>query len=85
MLRIESTDTLYSGVAQTLILWCGASYLPPRGQSHQQRLAGELPKNLSTKNPSPNVKVAGVQPHDARHSLLASSSGHSEWPVVAPG
>jgi hypothetical protein len=37
------------------------------------------------KNPCLDVKVAGVQPHDAHHSQLASSSGHSEWPVVALG
>jgi hypothetical protein len=46
---------------------------------------GELPENPSMKNPSPNVEVAGVQPHDAHHSPLTSSLGHSEWPVVAPG
>jgi hypothetical protein len=37
------------------------------------------------KNPSLEVEVAGVQPHNACHSQLASSSGHSEWPVVAAG
>jgi hypothetical protein len=74
MLHIESIDTLYS-----------ASCLPLRGQSRRQRLAGELPENLSTKNPSLDVEVAGVQPHGARHSQLASSSGHFEWSVVAPG
>jgi hypothetical protein len=46
---------------------------------------GELPGNLSTKNPSLDVKVSGIQPHDAHHSELASTSGHSEWSVVAPG
>jgi hypothetical protein len=80
-----SSDTLYSGVAQTWTPWCGDSYLPPRGLSHRQRLADELPENPSMKNPSPNVEVVGVHPHDARHSPLASSSGHSEWPVVPPG
>jgi hypothetical protein len=76
---------MYSEVAQTWTPWCEASCLPPRGQSHQQRLVGELPENLSTMNPSLGVKVAGVQLHDTRHSQLASSSGHSEWPVVALG
>jgi hypothetical protein len=83
-LRTESSDTLYSGVAQPWTLWCGASSLPPRGRSHQRRLADELPENLSTKNPSLDVGVAGTRPHDAHHSQLASSSGHSEWPDVAP-
>jgi hypothetical protein len=82
---IESFDTLYSEVAQTWTPWCRASCLPLRGRSHRQRLAGELPGNLSMKNPSLNVEVASIQPHDARHSQQASSSGHSEWPVVAPG
>jgi hypothetical protein len=85
VLHTKSSNTLYSGVAQTWIPWCGASCLPPRSQSHRQRLAGELPENLSTKNPSPDVKVVGVQPHDAHHSPLAPSSGHSKWLVVAPG
>jgi hypothetical protein len=84
VLRTESSDTLYSAVAQTWTLWCGASCLPPRGQSHQQRLVGELTENLSTKNPSLDVEVASVQPHDARRSQLASSLSHSEWPVLAP-
>jgi hypothetical protein len=81
----KSSDTLYSDVAQTWTPWCGASYPPPRGRSHWQRLAGELPKNLSRKNPSPDVGVASARPHDARRSPLASSSSHFEWPVVAPG
>jgi hypothetical protein len=83
--RTESFDTLYSEVVQTWTLWCRASYLPLRDRSHLQRLVGELPKNLSTKNPSLGVGVAGAQPHDARHSPLASSSGHSAWLAVAPG
>jgi hypothetical protein len=57
--------------------------VPPRGRSHRQRLVGELPGNPSMKNPSLDVEVVGVQPHVARHSPLASSSGHFEWPVVA--
>jgi hypothetical protein len=73
----ESSETLCSEVAQTLTQWCGASCPPPVGQSHQQRLSGELPENLSMKNPSLDVEVAGTQPHDARHSPLASSSSHS--------
>jgi hypothetical protein len=85
MLRTGSSDTLYSVVAQTWTPWCGASCLPPRSQSHWQRLACELPENLSMKNPSLDVEVAGVQPNEAHHSQLAYSSGHSEWPVVAPG
>jgi hypothetical protein len=80
VLRTESSNTLYSGVAQTWTPYCGASCLAPRGQSHCQRLVGELPENLSMKNPSPDVEVAGVQPHDTHHSPLASSSGHSKWP-----
>jgi hypothetical protein len=85
MLHIESFDTRYSEVAQTWTPWCGASCLPLRGQSHQQRLVGELSGNLSMKNPSVDVEVAGVQPHDTHHSRLDSSSGYSEWPVVALG
>jgi hypothetical protein len=85
VLHTESSDTLYSAVAQTWTLRCGANCLPLRGQSHRQTLASELSKNLSMKNPSPDVKVADIQPHDARHLQLASSSGHSEWPVVALG
>jgi hypothetical protein len=85
MLRTESSNTLYSRVAQTWTPWCGASCLPPRGQSHRQRLVGALPGNLSMKNRSLDVEVAGVQPHDAHHSHLASSLGYSKWPVVAPG
>jgi hypothetical protein len=81
----ESSDTLYSEVAQTWTAWCGASCPPPMGQSHRQRLAGELLENLSTKNPSLDVRVAGARPHDAHHSPLASSLIHSLWPVVAPG
>jgi hypothetical protein len=85
VLHTESFDTLYSEVAQSWTPWCRASCLPLRGQSHRQRLEDELPGNLSTTNPSLDVEVAGVQPHDAHHSQLASSSGHSEWPVFAPG
>jgi hypothetical protein len=81
----ESSDTMYSEVAQTWTLWCGASYPPPMGQSHQQRLVGELPENPSMRNPSLDVGVAGARPHDIHHSPLASSSSHSAWPVVAPG
>jgi hypothetical protein len=76
----ESSDTLCSEVAQTWTLWCGASC-----QSHQQRLAGELPKNPSMKNPSLYIRDAGARPHDAHHSPLASSSSNSAWTVVAPG
>jgi hypothetical protein len=85
VLHTESFDTLYNGVARTWTLWCEVNYLPPRGWSHWQRLAGELPENLSTKNPSLDVGVAGIWLHDAHHSRLASSSSHSEWPAVAPG
>jgi hypothetical protein len=85
VLRTESFNTLYSGVAQTWTPWCEASSLPPRGQSHRQRLVSELLGNPNMKNPSLDVKAAGVQPHDAHHSQLASSSGHSVWPVVAIG
>jgi hypothetical protein len=81
----ESSDTLCSKVAQTWTLWCGANCPPLVGQSHRQRLAGELPENLSTRNRSLDVSVAGARPHDARHSTLASSSSHYAWPVVAPG
>jgi hypothetical protein len=81
----ESFDTLQNEVAQTWTPWCGASYLPLRGQSHRQGLAGELPENQSMKNPSLDVGVTVARPHNARRSPLASSSGHSEWPVVAPG
>jgi hypothetical protein len=80
----ESSDTLYSEVAQTWILWCGASCSPPMGQSHQQRLAGGLLENLSTKNPPPDVGFDGAWPHDSHRSPLVSSSSHFEWPVVAP-
>jgi hypothetical protein len=85
VLRPESSDTLYSAVAQTWTPWCRASCLPPRGQSHRQRLVVELPKNLSMKNSSPDIEVAGVQPCDTQHSQLAYSSSHSEGPVVALG
>jgi hypothetical protein len=83
VLRTDSFDTLYNEVAQTWTPWCGASCLLLRGQSHQERLAGELPENLSTKNSSLAIGVAGTQPHDAHSSQLASSSGHSEWPINA--
>jgi hypothetical protein len=83
--RIEFFDTLYSEVAQTWTPWWTASCPPLRGRSHQQRLAGELPENPSTKNPSLGVRVVGARPHDAHHSQSASSSGHSEWLIVAPG
>jgi hypothetical protein len=76
-LHIESSNTLYSEVAQTWTPWCGANCPPPRGQLHRQRLAGELLENLSTKNPSLDVGVVGTQPYDAHHSPLASSSSHS--------
>jgi hypothetical protein len=83
VLHIESFDTLYSAVAQTLTPWCGASCLPRRGRSHWQSLAGKLPESLSTKNPFLGAVVTGAQPHDAHHSRLASSSSHSVWLVVA--
>jgi hypothetical protein len=82
--RIESFDTLWNEGAQTWTLWCGASCPPPVGQLHRQRLAGELPENPSTKNPSLDVRVTGAQPHDTHHSPPASSSSHSAWPVVPP-
>jgi hypothetical protein len=85
MLCTESSDTLYSEVAQTWTPWCGASCPPPTGRTHWQRLAGELLENLSMKNPSLDVMVAGAWPHDAHHSPLASSSSHHVWPVVATG
>jgi transposase len=85
VLRIESFDTLYSEVAQTWTPWCRASCLPPTGRSLQQRPAGESPENLSMKNLSLDVGVTGARLHDAHHSPLASSSGHSKWTVVAPG
>jgi hypothetical protein len=72
-LLAESSNTLYSKVVQTWILWCGASYPPPRGQSHRQRLVGELPESLSTKNPSLDVEVVGVQPHNDCRSRPTSS------------
>jgi hypothetical protein len=56
-----------------------------KGRSHQPRLVGELPENLSMKNPSLGVGVFGARPHDACRSLLASSLDHSAWLVVAPG
>jgi hypothetical protein len=83
--HIESSDTLYNEVPQTWTPWCGAGYPSPRGRSHRQRLVGELLENLSMKNSSPDVRVAGAQPHDDRRSPLASSSSHSSWPVVALG
>jgi hypothetical protein len=58
--------------------------VPLRGRSRQQRLVGELLESSSMKNPSLDVGVASARPHDAHRSPLASSSGHSEWPVVAP-
>jgi hypothetical protein len=73
VLRIESSDTLYSEVVKTWTLWCGASCLLLRGRSHRQRLAGELPESLSTTNPSLGVKVASIQPHDSRCSQPTSS------------
>jgi hypothetical protein len=85
VLCTKSSDALYSEVAQIWTLWCEASCPHPRGRSHRQRLAGELPKNLSMKNPTLYVGVDGARPYDARHSPLASSSSHSKWPVVAPG
>jgi hypothetical protein len=60
VLRTESSDTLYSVIARTWTPWCGASCLPPRGQSHRQRLACELPENPSMKNPSLDVEVTGI-------------------------
>jgi hypothetical protein len=81
----ESSDTLCNEVAQTSTLWCGASCPPPVGQSHRQGLVGELPENLSTRNPSLDVGVAGAWPLDTRRSPLASSPSHSVWLVVAPG
>jgi hypothetical protein len=82
---IESSDTLHSEVAQTWTPWCRASCPPLLGQSHWQRLAGELPENPSMKNPSPDVGVTSSRPHDARHSPVASSSSHFGWLVIAPG
>jgi hypothetical protein len=61
VLRTESFDTLYSVVAQTLILWCGASSLPLTGRLHRQRLAGELLESLSMKNPYLGVVVVGAR------------------------
>jgi hypothetical protein len=81
----KSSDTLCNEGAQTWTLWCGASCPPPVGQSHQQRLVGELLENLSMKSPSLDVRAAIARPHDARRSPLASPSSHFEWPVVAPG
>jgi hypothetical protein len=71
--RTESSDTLCSEVAQSWTPWFGASCLPPAGQSHRQRLLGELPENLSMRNPSLDVRVVGIWPRDARRSPLASS------------
>jgi hypothetical protein len=56
-----------------------------KGSVASAKTSGELPENPSTMNPSLGVEVASVQPHDARYSQLASSSGHFEWLVVAPG
>jgi hypothetical protein len=56
-----------------------------KGRSHRQRLASELTKNLSTKNPSLDVGVAGAQPHDAHRSQPTATSGHSVLPAVATG
>jgi hypothetical protein len=72
-LRIESFDTLYSGVDQTWTPWYGASCPPQRGQSHRQRLAGELPESLTMMNPSLGAEVADVQLHNAHRSQPASS------------
>jgi hypothetical protein len=85
VLCTESFDTMYNEVAQTWTPWCGASCLHPMGRSHRQRLAGELTENPNTTKPSRDAGVAGVQFHNAHHSQLASSSGRSEWPLVAPG
>jgi hypothetical protein len=85
VLHTESSDTLYSGVAWTWTPWCRASCLPPRGWSHRQRLASELPENPSTTNPSLGIEVAGVQPHNAHNSQLASSWGHSVLPAIVLG
>jgi hypothetical protein len=60
----ESSDTLCRPEAQTWTLWCGLSFPPPVGQLYQQRLAGELPENPSTKNPSLDVGLPGARPHD---------------------
>jgi hypothetical protein len=73
MLCTESSDTLYNEVAQTWTPWCGASCLPLRSRLHWQRLARELPENLSMKSPYLDVGVAGAWPHDTHHSPLASS------------
>jgi hypothetical protein len=73
VLHIEFFDTLYNKVVQTWTLWYGGSCLPPRGRSHRQRLAGELPESPSTKNLGLGVKVAGIQPHDDRRSQPTSS------------
>jgi hypothetical protein len=56
-----------------------------KGSDESVKTSGELPENLSMKNPSLDVGVASAQPHDAHRSPLASSSGHYEWPVVSPG
>jgi hypothetical protein len=81
----ESSDTLCSNIAQTWTLWCGASCPPLVGQSHWQRLVGELPENPSTRNPSLDAGVPDAWPHNACRSPLAFSSSYSAWPVVAPG
>jgi hypothetical protein len=73
VLHIESSNTMYKGVDQTWTLWYGASCTPSRGQSHRQRLAGELPESMSTMNPSLGAEVADAQPHDARCSQPTSS------------
>jgi hypothetical protein len=67
VLRIESSDTMYSEVVQTWIPWCGASCPPLRGQSHRQRLVGELSESPSTKNLDLGLEVASVlnqPPHE---------------------
>jgi hypothetical protein len=62
VLRTESFDTLYSGGGQIWIQSCRASCPLPMDQSHQGRLAGELPKSLSTKNPGLDLEAILDQP-----------------------
>jgi hypothetical protein len=44
-----------------------------KGSVTSAKTGGELPESPSMTNPSLGVEVAGVQPHNTRHSEPASS------------
>jgi hypothetical protein len=68
VLRIESSDTRYSGGGPIWIQSCEARCPPLEDQSHQRRLVGELLESPNTRSPGFRVEVAGARPHDTSHS-----------------